>query len=245
MLSTTIAASLLLVSGPAAARNAIEENHALTYVQARAAAMSGQHRRSAQLLAQLAETNASDTTINRKALAEALGAGNAELALKLARKLPPTEMTVDARLLLIADELRRGRSDLALRYLPTANDEASLTFFEPLITAWNAAERKDLVGSLAILNKIPPSALLGPFRDENVAFILMKFRRPADAEPFARRAIASAGAREARLRLALADGFLATGDRARALAMVDGMGTEIGRGPATHPGGQAHRPRHR
>ena len=132
----------------------------MTYVQARAAAMSGQHRRSAELLAQLAETNASDSTINRKALAQALGAGNAELALRLARKLPAAEWTVDARLLLIADELRRGRSDQALRFLGSANDEASLSFLAPLLTAWNAAERRDLAGSLAILDKIPPSALL-------------------------------------------------------------------------------------
>jgi tetratricopeptide (TPR) repeat protein len=54
---------------------------------------------------------------------------------------------------------------------------------------------------------------------------LLKFRRGAEAEPFARRAIGAAGARETRVRLALADGFLAAGDRARALAMLDGMGS--------------------
>jgi tetratricopeptide (TPR) repeat protein len=72
--------------------------------------------------------------------------------------------------------------------------------------------------------------LLAPLRDEERAFILLKFRRTADAEPFARRAIGSAGAREARIRLALADGFLAAGDKARALIMIDGMG--LGEGVA-------------
>ena len=47
--------------------------------------------------------------------------------------------------------------------------------------------------------------------------------RTLDAEPFARRAIGSAGARESRVRLALADGFLAAGDRPRAAAMIEGM----------------------
>ena len=47
---------------------------------------------------------------------------------------------------------------------------------------------------------------------------------PADAEPFARRAIGARRAREKRLRLALADGFLAAGDKARAAIMLDGMG---------------------
>ncbi|HUE78507.1 MAG TPA: tetratricopeptide repeat protein [Sphingomicrobium sp.] len=219
----------MLAAAPAmAARTSTAENSALTYVQARAAAMSGEHRRSADLLAALAESNPGDTTINRKAVTETIGAGNFPLALRLARKLPADDLTVDARLLLIADELHRGRSDLALRYLAGPLDEGSLSFLSPLITAWNAAERKDQVAALAVLNRIPASALLGPFRDENAAFILLKFRRPQEAEPYARRAIGLAGGRETRLRLALADGFLAAGDRARALAMVEGMGSEAG-----------------
>ena len=217
----------MLAAAPAmASRTSTAESSALTYVQARAAAMSGEHRRSADLLAALAESNPGDTTINRKAVTETIGAGNFPLALRLARKLPAADLTVDARLLLIADELRRGRSDLALRYLAGPLDEGSLSFLSPLITAWNAAERKDQAEALAVLNRIPASALLGPFRDENAAFILLKFRRSQEAEPYARRAIGLAGGRETRLRLALADGFLAAGDRARALAMVEGMGSE-------------------
>jgi tetratricopeptide (TPR) repeat protein len=56
---------------------------------------------------------------------------------------------------------------------------------------------------------------------------LLKFRRTVEAEPFARRAIGSAGARETHVRLALADGFLAAGDKARALAMLDGMSGDV------------------
>src|SRR5687767_9010617 len=190
--------------------------------------MSGEHQRSAELLAALAEMNANDATINRKALAEAISAGNMELALRLARRMPTAKLPVDARLLLIADNLKRGRSDLAIGLLSGPLDEGSLSFFSPLLTAWNSAERRDVEGALAMLNKIPPSALLGPFRDENIAFILLKFRRSAEAEPHALKAIGSAGPREARLRLALADGFLAAGDRKRALAMVREMGTETG-----------------
>ncbi len=190
--------------------------------------MSGEHRRSAELLAALAESNPGDTIITRRAVTEAIGAGNTELALRLARKIPRTDLSVDARMLLIADELKRGRSDLAIQLLATPLDEGSLSFLSPLLTAWNSAERRDLPAALQTLHKIPKSALLDPFRDENVAFILLKFRRTAEAEPFARRAIGAAGGREARLRLALADGFLAAGDRERALAMVEGMGTETG-----------------
>ncbi len=63
-------------------------------------------------------------------------------------------------------------------------------------------------------------------RAEQRAFILIKFKKTADAEPFAQRAVATSGARESRLRLAFADGFLAAGDQARALAILDGLGTE-------------------
>lgn len=190
--------------------------------------MRGEHGRSAELLAGLAERSAGDSTLSRKALSEAIGAGNFPLALRLARKLKPSDWTTDARLLLIADELRRGKSDRAMQFVVGANDEANLQFLEPLIRAWAAVERRDLASALTTVDQIPVTSLLGPFRFENRAFILLEFRRTAEAEPFARRALAAAGGRENRLRLSLADGFLAAGDRPRAVAMVDGMGTEGG-----------------
>ena len=59
---------------------------------------------------------------------------------------------------------------------------------------------------------------------EQRAFVLLKFRRTADAEPLARQAVGRGGARETRLRLAFADAFLAAGDRGRALMIIEGMG---------------------
>jgi tetratricopeptide (TPR) repeat protein len=115
-----------------------------------------------------------------------------------------------------------------MQYLKSSNDEASLEFIGPLIKAWGAVERRDPASALTTIDEIPVNSLLGPFRFENRAFILLKFRRAQEAEPFARRAIGAAGGREDRLRLALADGFLVAGDRSRALAMVEGMGSEAG-----------------
>ena len=69
----------IVFAAPASARNPARDNPALTYVQARAASMSGEHGRSAELLAALADVNASDLTINRRALSEAIGAGNIDL----------------------------------------------------------------------------------------------------------------------------------------------------------------------
>jgi tetratricopeptide (TPR) repeat protein len=147
-----------------------------------------------------------------------------DLAIGLAGKVPAAKLSTDARLLLVANAVKQHRVDLAQPWLVSTGGNGDLTFMMPLLNAWDAAERGDQARALASLEQIPANNILGPLRDEEQALILLKFRRAADAEPYARRAIGAAGARETRVRLALADGFLAAGDRARAAAMVDGMG---------------------
>ena len=219
---------LILAASPAAANvNISVEQAGLTYVQARAAAMSGDHARSAQLLSTLAQAQPQDVDLARKALNEAIGAGQIDLALKLARSIPPEKLTSDARLLLAADEIRRRKPDRALPWLSVKGDNGDLTFLTPLVTAWTAAERGSMDQALRTIDEIPVNSLLGPLRAEERALILLKFRKTADAEAFARRAIGTAGARENRLRLALADGFMAAGDRARAQIMLDGLGADV------------------
>jgi tetratricopeptide (TPR) repeat protein len=216
-----------LAASPAAARISLSvKEPGLAYVQARAAAMAGDHARAAELLAALAASQPQNEDLARKALGEAIGAGQMELALKLARAVPPAKLSTEARLLLVAEELKRRRTDRAIGWLSVAGENGDLGFLVPLLTAWNAAERNDLNTALQTLDQVPVNSLLGPLRAEQRALILLRFRRTADAEPFARRAIGSAGARETRLRLALADGFLAAGDRARALIMIEGMGVD-------------------
>ena len=198
----------------------------LVYVQARAAAMSGDHARAAGLLASLAEAEPNQADLARKALIEAVGAGQIDLALQLATTLPPAKLTPDARLLLAAQELRRNQPNRALQWLRTPSETGTLEFITPLLTAWAYADRGDLKDALQTVQQIPPNSLLGPLRAEQQALILLKFRRAAEAEPFAKQAAESAGSRENQVRLALADGFLSAGDQARALAIVEGMGTE-------------------
>jgi tetratricopeptide (TPR) repeat protein len=197
---------------------------ARTYVQARAAAMNGDHGEAAQLLASLAAAEPGQSDIAKKALTEAIGAGNMDLALSLARNVPPAQLTTEARILLAADEIKRGHPDRALPWLVVTGATGDLSFLAPLISAWTAADKGDAAAALAALDQIPQRSLLAPLSDEQRAFILLKFKRTADAEPFARRAVGNAGSRERLIRLALADGFLAAGDRARAFMIVDGMG---------------------
>ncbi|MEO6225053.1 MAG: tetratricopeptide repeat protein [Sphingomicrobium sp.] len=209
----------------AAGATALSANDPLrTYVQARAAAIGGNHRQAAELLAALAQ-NQPDGDLARKAFAEALGAGQFDLALRLARAVPPTKLTTDARLLLIADEMRNRRTDRALSLLATSKEAGDLSFLAPLISAWDAAEAGSADRALAALDQIGTGSMLSPLAAEQRALILLKFKRSADAEPFARRAVGSAGAREDRLRLAFADGFLQAGDKARALMIIDGIGS--------------------
>src|SRR5205814_206218 len=137
-------AALVLVPAEAEARLTQAGDPALTYVQARAAAMNGDHARSAALLATLAAIQPDQVDIARKALGEALGAGQIDLALKLARSLPAAKLSTEARLLLVADEVRHRHPDRALGWLTANGDNGDLTFLNPLIATWDAAERGDL-----------------------------------------------------------------------------------------------------
>ena len=222
-------AALAIAPAPAEARFRVAPGDpGLTYMQARAAAMTGDHARAAALLATLAESQPDQVDLARKALSEAIGAGQMELALDLTRRIPQAQLTTDAKLLLAAQELRRNRPDRALPWFNAGGDSGSLDFLAPLVTAWAAASRGDLNGALQAVDRIPANGLLAPLRAEERALILLKFKRTAEADPFAQKAIAAAGNRENRLRLAFADAYLAAGDQARALAMVDGMGTAAG-----------------
>jgi hypothetical protein len=197
---------------------------ARTYIQARAASMRGEHAQAAQLLAALASAEPGQVDIAKKALTEAIGAGQMELALNLSRSVPAAGLASDARLLLAAAEIRRGHPERAIPWLKVSGDAADLSFLAPLITAWAAADRGNADQALATIDQLGPPSLLAPLADEERAFILLKFKRTAEAEVPARRAVGSANARETKLRLAFADGFLAAGDRQRALAIIEGMG---------------------
>ena len=214
---------MVLAPAPASARVTVADA-AKTYVEARAAAMSGDHARSAQILAVLAESQPGQVDIARKALAEAIGAGQMDLALRLTHSVPAAQLPVEARILLVAEEVRRGHPERAIPWLGVNGQVGDLTFLAPLINAWAAADRGNSEQALMVVGTIPTGSLLGPLRDEQRALLLIKFRRTAEAEPFARRAVGTAGARDLRLRLAFADGFLAAGDRARALMIIEGMG---------------------
>ena len=212
-----IAASL--GAAPAAASSDLSR----AYVRARVLAMNGDHSSAAELLATLRAAGSEAAELKVRTLGEALGAGRMDIALRTARSLPPGDLAADARLLLVAEAMKRGKSDEALAGLGVKGESGDLLFLAPVVRAWTLAERGQAAPALAALGEIPGNGLLSPFRDEQMAFILLKLKQPVEAEPFARRAVGSAGPREVRMRLILADGFLAAGDQARADIMLEGM----------------------
>src|SRR5437588_13105459 len=97
-------AALALTAAPAAA--SITSDPAQAYLEARVAAINGDHARSAALLASLAEAQPGQADLARKALAEAIGSGRMDLALNLAQRIPPAKLPIEARMLLAADAAR-------------------------------------------------------------------------------------------------------------------------------------------
>ena len=219
---------MVLSSDPAtAAKRPTIEYPERTYVAARAAEFSGDHARSAALLAQLADADTGNKSLNRRAASQAISAGAMTLALRLGRAMPADSLTTDVRLLLAADELLKGRTERAQAYLAGTTEDGDLSFIAPYVQAWGAADKRNLADALTTLEQIPVNSLLGSYASEQRAYVMLKFRMAEDAEPYARRAIAQAARRELQVRLALADGFLAAGNRALALSMLDSPVAEL------------------
>lgn len=224
----SFAALALALAAPAGAAPRLirPSDPVLTYIEARTAAMNGDQARSAELLYGLSNAMPAETELAKKALNSAIDAGRFDLALSLAKRIAPAQLASDARLLVAADEIKRKRYDNAAAWLIPNSDGSDPSFLKPMILAWAAVEGGDANGALTQIGTIPLNSPLAAFKPELAAYVLLKARRPAEAEPFARRAIGSAGPRETPVRLALASGFLDAGNRQLATTMLDGISAD-------------------
>src|SRR4029079_8793086 len=205
------AAALMLGASPGAAARLGMSDAGRTHVRPRAATMTVDHAHAAQLLAALADAQPDQADIARKALSEAIGAGDMGLALRLARTVPAAKLPIDARLLLASEEIRRRHPERAAQWLAQTGDNGDLTFLVPLISGWTSAERGDQAQALGAFDQVTNRSLMGPVEAEERAFMLLKFRRTAEAEALARQAVGRAGVRESRLRQGGAAGVPAGG----------------------------------
>jgi tetratricopeptide (TPR) repeat protein len=218
------------VPAEAAVKRATSVDPLETYVHARTAGMVGDYRRSAELYAALADANPNDRMVARRAVAQAISGGDMGLALKLARDMAKDpDLGVDARLLLVADELRGGHEGRGLALLKANGSEPDLSFLAPIVEAW-ASVRSDGNHALDNLSQVPVGSPVGARVSENRALILLELGKSADADPYARRAVGMAGGRENHIRLALADAFLKAHDKVRAMEMVAGRDAALGIG---------------
>ena len=223
MLASAAVAAVLCSAAPAAASR--PSDSARTYLAARAAAIEGNHSRSAQLLAQLVDNSAADRSITKEALSQAISAGDMKLALRLVRTLPAAETPLEARLLQVAEALRSNDGARAIGLIQQGSEAGDLGFVRPFLQAWVAADARDQSRALAALDSVSSGNLLAALTPEHRALILLKFGRIAEAQPFVDQALKTGPGREARLRMAFADAYLRVGDRARATAMVQGLAT--------------------
>ena len=227
-LPAVAAVAALLLPTPALAL-ARSSNAARTYLEARASAIDGNHSRAAQLLARLVDTSAANQTVTKQALSQAISAGDMKLALRLVRGLPAAETPIEARMLQVAEALRSNDGARALALLQDRSEAGDLGFVRPFVQAWTAADDNDQERALAALNGISSGNLLAALAPENRALILLKFRRTAEAQPLVDQVLKTAAGRESRLRFAFASAYLSAGDRARAAAVLNGLGTGLGR----------------
>ena len=194
-----------------------------TYVEARAAEMDGDETRSARLFAAMAMADPADRTIARRAIATAIQSGQSDLAVSLAKDIPPDQLPVDARLMLAADSLRRGKAKEAVEALEKGVTSTEVELFAPLVKAWERTSRGD-GGGIDILSQMSPASPLAPIADEQKAAMLFALGKADEALVYARKALVQSGTggRNTRLRLAYADSLLSRKRQEDALAMLQG-----------------------
>jgi tetratricopeptide (TPR) repeat protein len=164
-----------------------------------------------------------DRTIARRAIATAIQSGQAELAVSLAKDIPPEQLPVDARLMLAADSLRRGKDKDAVAALEKGTTTTEVDLFAPLVKAWERTARgKD--DGVELLSQMSAASPLAPIANEQKAAMLFRLGKADEALVFARKALVQSGTggRNTRLRLAYADSLLGHKRPADALTMLQG-----------------------
>jgi tetratricopeptide (TPR) repeat protein len=210
--------ALVLVAAAPAAFAAVPLQ---TYVEARAAEMNGDESRSAQLYAMMAEADPADRTIARKAISTAIQSGQTEIAISLAKAIPPNELPVDARLMLAADQLRRGKNKDAVAALEKGATSTETDLFAPLMKAWERTARGKKDG-IELLSQMSTASPLAPIANEQKAAMLFALGKADEALPIAQRVLVQSAGRNTRLRLAFADSLIRLKRPEDALAMLQG-----------------------
>ena len=169
----------------------------------------------------MAEADPADRTIARKAISTAIQSGQAELAISLAKQIPPNELPIDARLMLAAEQLRRGKNKDAVSALEQGATSTEVDLFAPLVKAWERTARgKD--DGIELLSQISAASPLAPIANEQKAAMLFALNRADEALPIAQRVLVQSSGRNTRLRLAFADSLIRLKRPDDAMVMLQG-----------------------
>lgn len=210
----------------------------ISYVQARAAASAGAlDRASASYVAALAAAP-DNAMIASQALGHAVTAGNWRLALDAAHVLERQNAILpDARLLLVAEAFRARDWRAASTRIDAVEHDQLFAFAAPILRAWLAVASGQ-GDPLAALPAEGGQGVGAAYADEHRPLIMLAMGRPGAAALLVR-AANSAGPRGSRLRIAGAALLARRGDRAGALALLEGNAGPIVAGRNLV---QAHRP---
>ncbi len=227
LLSFAIVAALPLGQLGASTPPIAERDRLATYVEARTADSLGDERRAASLFVALARADPGNRTLTRRAIGSAIDAGDTRLAIEVARSLPVETLALDARLLLVADALRRGKSAEAITLVEGKGVDGDGYFLAPLLRGW--AEQASGGDGAVLLNNLGSETPLAAFVGEQRAAMLLSSRRIEEARALIAPALDAAGGRETRLRLAFAAMLARGGARDEAQKLLVGEDPALAR----------------
>ena len=206
---------------PAALQARTERAALETYVQARAASSAGAMRHASQAFASALDAAPDNEIVAAQALAHAVIAGDWPLAVRAARITERRQAIMpDARFLLLADAVRGRDWTRARAEIDAMERERLFAFAVPVLRAWVAlgSGQGDPIALLPGGGSTDP--LVAAYVNEQRPLLLIAARRPEGLE--AARVMGRNGPRAQRLRIAVAATLMKRGDRANALALLEG-----------------------
>ncbi len=213
-----IAALLACVSSGALARTdpTADLN---TYVRARTASAAGAERQASAGFTAALNAAPDNAIVANQALAHAVSAGVWPLALRAARSLERLgNLLPDARFVLLAGAYRERDWRVAGQQIDAIERERLFAFTVPVLRAW-LARGSGQGDPLSFLPTSGLDTLSESYAAEHRPLLMMALRRPEGA---ALLPAASGGPRALRLRMAAAATLAERGDRAGALALLQG-----------------------
>ena len=209
---------------PAGAALAKVDERALlgAYARARVADSAGAANEAAENYAAALALSPDNDVLAARVLSQAIEAGNRRLAVSAARRLErsPT-VAPDARLLLIGEALREREWKTVDAHILQIEQDEVFAFMAPVLRAWTMVDRRkgDPLAALAAAGSNP---LASGYAAEHRPLILIARGDGKAGVPELLKLTQAGGARATRLRIAAAARLARKGDRAEALALLQG-----------------------